>query len=125
MKIVFINQYYYPDISAIAQLLTDITEQLAAKGHAVEVICSNQKFISPDNATLPFHEIINNVKITRVKSTNFGKRRILGRLFDYLSFYINASLKAIFLIQKPDLVVTLTIPPMIAVLGIILKLRFN
>ena len=44
MTIVFINRYAYPDHSATSQLLTDLARGLVARGLAVTVIASRQRY---------------------------------------------------------------------------------
>ena len=50
MRLLFINRYFYPDISATAQLLTELTEDLAAQGETITVITSKaaytERFVS-------------------------------------------------------------------------------
>ena len=38
--VVFLNRFYAPDVSATAQLLTDLAEALVGRGEAVTVITS-------------------------------------------------------------------------------------
>ena len=44
MRLLFINRYFYPDVSATAQLLTELTEDLAAQGETVTVIAGNSAY---------------------------------------------------------------------------------
>ena len=39
MKILVVNQFFYPDHSAVSQQLTDLAEDLTAAGEQVSVIC--------------------------------------------------------------------------------------
>ena len=39
MRILLLNQFFYPDSAATSQLLTDLARGLAAEGHSVRVIC--------------------------------------------------------------------------------------
>jgi len=41
MRILLLNQFFYPDSAATSQLLTDLARCLAAQGHSVRVICGN------------------------------------------------------------------------------------
>ena len=40
MKILFVNQFYWPDVAATAQLMVDLCEDLARQGHDITVLCS-------------------------------------------------------------------------------------
>ncbi len=44
MRILFLNQYYIPDVAATGQLLADVAEELAAQGHEAHVICSRRTY---------------------------------------------------------------------------------
>ena len=50
-RIIFVNRYFAPDLSATSQMLTDLTRRLAEKDFEVEVVCSRQRY--DDNATEP------------------------------------------------------------------------
>ena len=39
-KLLFINQYYWPDRASTAQHLTDLAESLADQGYECHVLCS-------------------------------------------------------------------------------------
>src|SRR5437016_1782804 len=39
-RILFVNQYYWPDHASTAQHLTDLAEALVAKGYRCDVLCS-------------------------------------------------------------------------------------
>jgi colanic acid biosynthesis glycosyl transferase WcaI len=116
VRILFINQCYWPDHVSSAQHLTDLAEGLAARGHAVTVLCSR----NPYNGGRPIfarRERHHGVQIRRVATLGFGKRfGIKGRLLDNLSFHLAAHVKGVCL-PAPDVVVTLTSPLLCGVLG--------
>ena len=58
--------------------------------------------------------------IHRVRATSLGRRGTLARMTDYLSFYAGAVIKAMIL-PRFDAVVTLTTPPIIGLVGTLLK----
>jgi len=39
MRILLLNQFFYPDSAATSQFLTDLARGLAAEGHSVRVVC--------------------------------------------------------------------------------------
>ena len=119
MRILFLNQFYIPDVAATGQLLADVAEELAAQGHEVHVICSSRKY-SGNMEVLPAVETINGVRIHRVGATGFGHSRRIGLIFDWLSFYILASWRALRL-RKMDVCVSLTTPPFIALIALVLS----
>jgi putative colanic acid biosynthesis glycosyltransferase WcaI len=118
-RILFVNQYYWPDHASTAQHLTDLAEFLAAKGFECHVLTSQGRY-KPGGAKPTAYEIHEGVHIHRVRATSLGRRGTLSRMIDYLSFYAGAVGKALRL-PSFDLVVTLTTPPIIGLVGTILK----
>lgn len=113
MRILLINQFFWPDSSATSQLLTDLARGLAERGHDVYAISADSEYNVASASAPPA------VHMHRVKSSRFSRGRV-GRLVSYLSFYLSATLRAVTL-PRPDLVVTLTTPPLVSLLGTILK----
>jgi hypothetical protein len=112
MKLIFLNRYFYPDLSATSQMLTDLAFHLAEGGHEVHVICSRQLYESPDSNLVAF-ETIGGVQAHRVWTSRFGRANLMGRACDYLAFYVLATLKLIQLGKPPALPgdsVGLTVP---------------
>jgi colanic acid biosynthesis glycosyl transferase WcaI len=118
-KVLFINQYYWPDHASTAQHLADLAGSMAASGYECHVLCARGRYQSgePD---LPAYEVHEGVHIHRVRATSLGRRGTLARMTDYLSFYAGALLKAMAL-PRFDAVVTLTTPPIIGLVGTLLK----
>lgn len=116
MKILFINQCYWPDHVSTAQHLTDLAEGLAARGHEVAVLCSRNPYTGGGPA-FPTRQQHKGVQIYRVATLGYGKKcGIRGRILDYLSFHLMALLKSVRL-PAPDVVVSLTSPLLVGALG--------
>lgn len=113
-KIIFLNRYFYPDHSATSQLLTDLAFHLAAKDQVVYVITSRQCYDNP-RAELESRKIVEGVNIYRVWTSSFGRGKLLGRVVDYLSFYVSATWVLFKLAHKNDIVVAKTDPPLISI----------
>ncbi|MHC4894177.1 MAG: glycosyltransferase family 4 protein [Planctomycetota bacterium] len=112
----FVNQYYWPDVASTGQHLTDLAEHLVDAGHEVRVICSRGKYLE-GRGTAPRREVRNGVEIQRVSATSFGKRRTLAhRALDYASFHALVALKLAFS-GWADVCVTLTTPPLLGLWG--------
>lgn len=69
----------------------------------------------------PISERHNGVQIRRVRNPGFGRDSYLGRFVDYLCFFIPAFLRTLFG-KRRDVVVFLTTPPLLSMLGPPLKL---
>jgi colanic acid biosynthesis glycosyl transferase WcaI len=120
-KIVFVNRYFYPDHSATSQILTDLAFHLARTGVAVHVITSRQVYGNP-NASLPSQDFIDEVRVTRMWTTRFGRQNLLGRTFDYLTFYLGATWSLFVMLTQGDIVVAKTDPPLISVVAAIVAM---
>jgi len=118
-RLLFVNQYYWPDHASTAQHLSDLVESLAAQGHECHVLCG-QGCYKPGAPRPPAFEIHNGVQIHRVRTTSLGRKTTLHRMIDYLSFYLHA---LIFALTMPrfDVVTTLTTPPIIGLIGTLLR----
>ncbi len=81
---------------------------------------ASQGRYKPGEPRPPAFEIHEGVHIHRVPATSLGRRGTWARMTDYLSFYSGAAVKALRL-PRFDVVVTLTTPPIIGLIGTILK----
>ena len=113
-KTIFVNRYFSPDHSATSQLLSDLAFDLAARGQDIHVITGGQLYTDP-LASLLSEEVIRGVKVFRVRTSRFGRTRLWGRMFDYLTFYLGATWRLLRSIQPGDVVVAKTDPPMMSV----------
>ena len=122
MRVVLLNQYYAPDEAATAQILADLGAGLARQGHRVRAVCASRAYADP-RVRYPRRETIDGVEIRRTWASGFGRGRNLGRMLDYLTFLVGAAGTLAFQ-RRPDVVISLSTPPMIALLGLMLaKLR--
>jgi colanic acid biosynthesis glycosyl transferase WcaI len=115
MKVLLLNQCFYPDVAATAQHLADLAVELAAGGHDVTVIASDRGY---DNPTIRFprRETWKGVKIVRIPSVSLGKSSKLRRALNFATFLFICALR-LTLLPRFDVVVALTSPPLISVLG--------
>src|SRR5690348_18506799 len=85
--LLLINQHYYPDVASTGQHLTDLAEYLARQGYSVEVLTGRGKYVA-GKMDAPATETRNGVRIRRLRTTSFGRASHLGRVVDYLAFYV-------------------------------------
>jgi glycosyltransferase involved in cell wall biosynthesis len=101
--------------AATAQMLTGLGEELTRQGHEVRVICGRRKYDEP-SVLFPKREVRNGVHITRIWNSSFGKGAKWKRAVDFATWLASAEL-ALCRGPRPDVVVTLTTPPLLSVLG--------
>jgi colanic acid biosynthesis glycosyl transferase WcaI len=112
-KILFVNRFFYPDNSATSQILGDLAFHLAAQGEHVEVITS--RLTQHSLALLSCRETVRGVEVRRVWSSHLGGSSLLGRLFDYIAFYVGAARALWQLADSATTVVVKTDPPLLSV----------
>lgn len=115
MRIVLINQAFYPDVVSSGQHLADLAVALAQKGHEVTVITSRRAYDNPAKL-FPKSETWRGVNIRRVFNTGFGKRAKWRRAMDFLTFLISCCGR-LCVTGRPDVVVALTSPPLVSVIA--------
>ncbi|MCC6579291.1 MAG: glycosyltransferase family 4 protein [Phycisphaeraceae bacterium] len=126
MRMLFINQFYWPDMAATSQMLSDLAQRLAARGHEVHILCSRGKYDDGTaNARSPRYEVHHGVHIHRVAAAGFGKASMIGRMIDYLSFHLLIGMRTLLAGWRYDIIVTLTTPPLIGVYATLAKHLFR
>jgi colanic acid biosynthesis glycosyl transferase WcaI len=113
MQVLLINQFFWPDTAATGQLLTDVARGIDPEMHAVTVLCGTSTYGVVDTLSPP------PVKIMQCGGVSFSRGKI-GRVVSYASFFAGAAVRGV-RGPKPALVVTLTTPPLISLLGTLLK----
>lgn len=115
MRVLLLNQFFWPDSSATSQLLTDLARALATAGHDVTAISSDKGgyAVSAASTDAP------SARVVRVKALPFV-RGTVGRVLSYLSFYLSAAAHGL-LLPRQDIVLTLTTPPLLSLLGSLIK----
>jgi colanic acid biosynthesis glycosyl transferase WcaI len=116
LKILLLNQTFYPDVASTAQHLADLAVELAARGHEVSVVTSRHAYDDPKER-FAGNQTWRGVRIMRVGSTAFGKNANWRRALDCASFILLCGLRVARL-PRQDVVVTLTSPPLISLLGL-------
>jgi colanic acid biosynthesis glycosyl transferase WcaI len=122
LHIVLLNQAFYPDVVATAQMGKDLADALVRRGHRVTAIASRSIY-GRRGAVLPSRERIDvagaahPIEVHRVGVNLFGKRGIAARVADFALFHVAALVKLLTL-ARPDVVVCYTTPPYIAIAGV-------
>src|SRR6267142_5962221 len=112
MKVLLLNQCFWPDVVATAQQLTGVARGLVERGHQVTVISSRRGY---DDAQLRFprHVVWNGIEIIRLPSISLGKTSRWRRVLNFASFSVAATCR-LALTRPQDAVVALTSPPLIS-----------
>jgi glycosyltransferase involved in cell wall biosynthesis len=63
------------------------------------------------------HELLDGVNVVRIRTTRFGRGRLLGRAVDYASFYVSCALALFGLLRRGDVLIVKTDPPLLSLLA--------
>ena len=129
MHVLFFNRSFHPDTAATGQLLTDLCDDLVnVHGCRVTVISGLPLLPAsgngPSTANWPARETYRGIQIHRVRGTRFAKRRFAGRAANYVTYFASACWRGL-RVDRPDVVVALTDPPIIGLAGWLSSRRFH
>jgi colanic acid biosynthesis glycosyl transferase WcaI len=113
------NQYYWPGVEATAQLLTELCEALAAEAE-VKVVTG----VLHGHEDEPRRLVRNRVDIVRVPSTSFERSRLVARASNYAT-YLSSALWEGVRDPRPDVVLCMTDPPVVANIALVVARRFR
>ena len=119
MRVLVLSQVYYPDTVSVAQHLSDLCDALVAKGCSVDVVSSRLPYYA--DGQYASKETRKGVRIHRIRHTNFSRNSLLGRGFNFFSFFVSSIAKAIILGRRCDLVLTTSVPPFMATVAMLVS----
>ena len=117
-RVLVLNQYYWPGVEATAHLLSELCAALADEFEITVVTGMVAGASEPGRTTR------DGVEIVRVQSTAFDRSRLSLRAVNYLT-YLGLSLWEGLKVERPDVVLCMTDPPVIADLALVLARRFD
>ncbi len=118
-RLLVLNQYYWPGVEATAQLLTELCEALA-EDVDVKVVTG----VLHGHEDEPRKTVHNGVQIVRVPSTSFERSKLASRASNYLSYLTSALVYGI-RGPRPDVVLCMTDPPIVADIALLVAHRFR
>ena len=118
-RLLVLNQYYWPGVEATAQLLTELCEALA-EDMEVRVVTG----ILHGHEDEPRDLVHNGVRVIRVPSTSFERSRLAARASNYITYLGNALLRSLRGV-RPDVVLCMTDPPIIADIALLVARRYR
>jgi glycosyltransferase involved in cell wall biosynthesis len=131
VHIVFFNRSYYPDTSATAQILAELCESLVNDhSHDVTVV-SGVALLSAINTSQQFRRLQfiqreqhKGVNVLRARGTSFSKQKFIGRFLNYVTYFVSACFISL-QIERPDVIVSLTDPPIIGLAALVSARRYR
>ena len=118
-RLLVLNQYYWPGIEATAQLLTELCEALAEDAE-VKVVTG----VLHGHEDAPRRVVQNGVEVVRVPSTSFERSKLGARAANYATYLTSALLRGL-RGPRPDVVLCMTDPPIVADIALLLARRYR
>ena len=115
MKILYVSQYFPPEMGAPAARVSELARHWVQSGHQVTVLTGFPNHptgvIPPDYRwkfrRLVYRETVDDIRVVRTWLLPFPNRKAHERILNYLSFCLSASLTGSFLGQ-PDVIIAST-----------------
>src|SRR5579862_7597317 len=117
-RLLVLNEYYWPGVEATAHLLTELCEALA-RDYDVTVITGGSRGLEEPRIT-----VRSGVKIIRVASTSYERRKLALRATNYLT-YVFLAARAALNVARPDIVICMTDPPFLGAVSVVVARRFR
>lgn len=114
-RLVVVCQLFYPELISTGQTLTELVEELAARGLPITVIAGQPTVVAGTPAVPPLIEH-RGITIRRTWSTRFRKTRTLGKLCNISTFFLSAMWEVL-RHQRDAQLLLLTNPPYLPMLG--------
>ena len=118
-RLLVLNQYYWPGVEATAQLLTELCEALAED---LDVTVVTGQLHGQEEQ--PHRSVRNGVEIVRVPSTSFERSKLFARASNYATYLTSALVRGL-RGRRPDVVLCMTDPPIVANIALLVARRFR
>ena len=118
-RLLVLNQYYWPGVEATAQLLTELCEALT-EDLEVKVVTGQLH----GQEEQPHRSVRHGVEIVRVPSTSFERSKLFARASNYATYLTSALLRGLGG-RRPDVVLCMTDPPIVADVALVIARRFR
>lgn len=126
MRIVFLTQYYPPEIGAAQNRLWNLAQRLAGHGHSVSVVTALPTYprgrIFEEYRRRVIHETMEGpVRVIRAWCYGTKSTRFIPRVLNYISFVATSLLFAIWKLPSQDFVILESPPLFLGIAGLILS----
>lgn len=122
VSVLIFNRSFYPEKASTGQLLTELCEDLARNGDMKIAVVTGHP-TGEDAAqnsqswSAMRRESYNGIEILRTGSSQFSKKSIAGRIFNYISYFVLSFFAGFRVTKKPRVVVAYTDPPIIGLVA--------
>lgn len=123
-SVVLVSQFFHPDTSANATVLSELAVGLADRGVDISVVTTQPSYTEEDRSTAqPKRETYQGVSIRRVPATRFDRNAALSkRMVNEVTFFVSALLYLL-VRRRGDVVLLPTAPTFLPIAGWVLRPR--
>jgi glycosyltransferase involved in cell wall biosynthesis len=119
------TQFYPPDYAPTGQLIHEIVTFLNTKGNKVKIFTGQPGYAFQDEIAPRYHSVNHDFFIRRTQTTRLWQRRVRGKLFNGIIFFLRTGLYLLKNVREKDTLLLPTSPPFLPLLGYILHLLFE
>ncbi|WP_226007426.1 glycosyltransferase family 4 protein [Natrinema salinisoli] len=118
-KLTLVSQFFYPDTSANANVLSELAVGLEERGFDVSVVTGQPAYAPNDRRDdQPRREMYKGVAVRRIFSTRFDKNEsTVKRMANDVVFFLSAFLHLLFKRDEMGVLLLPTAPPFLPILG--------
>jgi glycosyltransferase involved in cell wall biosynthesis len=113
--VVLVCQLFYPEMISTGQIVTELAEELAARGAGISVIAA-QPTVVAGAARVPVRLYHRGISIHRTWSTRLPKTSFVGKLLNLTTYFASAAWEVFWRYRHSQLLL-LTNPPYLPLLG--------
>ena len=117
-RVLVLNQYYRPGVEATAHLLGELCEALTDE-FDITVVTGMVPGVTKQGRSE-----LNGVEVVRVGSTAFDRSKLSLRALNYLTYLVLSAVEGL-RVPRPDVVLCMTDPPVIADVALVVAKRFQ
>jgi glycosyltransferase involved in cell wall biosynthesis len=118
-RLLVFNQYYWPGFEATAHLLDDLCRGLADE-YEITVVTGALHYLDER----PGRSWRDGIQVVRVRSTSYERSRLSRRALNYVTYLADA-LRVGLTVPRPQAVLCMTDPPIVADVALIVARRFE
>ena len=112
MRVLILSQYFYPELISTGQILTELAEDLVARGCSVSAIAGQPTYY--DRWCVENEIVHRGIRILRVGNTQWDKNRVAGKIANSVTFFGGALRRALSL-SRGTIILAVTNPPFLPV----------
>ena len=121
LNLLILNRCFPPEIGATGKVAQDFGRVLGKK-HLTTILVGGPVGLEAKDSPSQIHpKSQNSFHIEHLGNTTFSHRRLIGRVFNYVTYLILALYRSVTIRPKPDVIVAMTDPPLACVVGLLTR----